>query len=68
MVIKQILCDKCGRKIADDKAHPRLVIQKYKHENLVTSPRGWRNDRTINLCEEHFTEFMTFLGGSGDEG
>lgn len=24
MVIKQILCDKCGRKIADDKAHPRL--------------------------------------------
>ena len=68
MVIKQILCDKCGGKIADDKAHPRLVIQKYKHENLVTSPRGWRNDRTINLCEEHFTEFMTFLGGSADEG
>ena len=68
MVIKQILCDKCGRKIADDKAHPRLVIQKYKHENLVTSPRGWRNARMINLCEEHFTEFMTFLGGSDDEG
>ncbi len=67
MLIKQILCDKCGRKIADDKAHPRLVIQKYKHENLVTSPRGWRNDRTINLCEEHFAEFMTFLGGSDDE-
>lgn len=67
MVIKQILCDKCGRKIADDKQHPRLVIQKYKHENLVTSPKGWRNDRTINLCEEHFTEFTAFLGGSDDE-
>ena len=67
MVIKQILCDKCGRKIADDKQHPRLVIQKYKHENLVTSPRGWRNDRTINLCEKHFAEFMAFLGGSADE-
>jgi hypothetical protein len=61
MIVKQILCDRCGAEIAGNDHPPRLVRQLYKKTTRALDPSSYRNEAKIHFCEactKHFEEFM----------
>lgn len=61
MLIKKILCDRCGAEVENEAHPPRLIKQSWKIAERVTVANGYRNAETIHFCDEcskHFEEFL----------
>lgn len=62
MIIKKVLCDRCGDEI--EEAHPpRLAKQTWVKSEKATVANGYRKADNIHLCEnclKAFEEFMNF--------
>lgn len=62
MIIKQIVCNRCGDEI-EGAYPPQLVKQTWVKSEKVTIANGYRNTDKIHLCEKcskAFEEFMEF--------
>lgn len=62
MIIKKILCDRCGAEIEGEHP-PKLVRQEWVISNRVTVANGYRNTDKIHFCDncsKHFEEFMNY--------
>lgn len=61
MLIKKILCNRCGAEVKGEEHPPQLVKQSWKNSGKCTVANGYRNDEKIHFCDEcskHFEEFM----------
>jgi hypothetical protein len=61
MVIKKILCDRCGGEIEGDAHPPRLLVQSYHISEKVCVQSAYRGNKKIHfcdVCQKHFEEFM----------
>ena len=63
MIIKNVLCDRCGAEIENEEHPPRLVKQTWVKAEKVTVANGYRNADKIHFCEtcsKAFGEFMNY--------
>lgn len=63
MIIKKVLCDRCGDEIEGGEHPPRLVKQDWVISEKVAVANGYRNAEKIHFCDncsKHFEEFMNY--------
>lgn len=63
MVIKKILCDRCGAEIEGEAHPPRIIKQEYFKSEKVCVQSAYKQVKKIHLCEnceKHFKEFMNY--------
>lgn len=65
MIIKEILCDRCCKKIKDD--HPvRISIEEYQiNETSIygAKTKGYRSKRKLHFCKKCDDAFVRFIQG-----
>lgn len=73
MIVKEIICDRCGGKI-EDKKPARIQIQEYDYTESKSYGRyakGYRTAKQIHLCDTCnycFGEFMNHKPLTSPEG
>ena len=60
MIVKEIVCDRCGAKIEGEHP-PRIVIEEYKTDVPCTQLKGYKNIKKIHLCPTCDYIFQDFL-------
>lgn len=63
MIIKKILCDRCGAEIEGENHPPRIVMQTYVESNKIAVQSAYRTDAKIHFCDDcskSFKEFMNY--------
>lgn len=63
MVIKKILCDRCGAEIEGETHPPRIVMQTYVVSTRIAVQSAYKTDAKIHFCDDcskSFKEFMNY--------
>lgn len=68
MIVKEIICDRCGVKIKEE--HPvRINIEEYSTEasnSYGVKCKGYKSARKMHLCKKCDAAFIRFIqGGEG---
>ena len=65
MIVKEIICDRCGAKIKEE--HPvRINIEEYSTAASVSygvKCKGYRSSRKMHLCKKCDDAFIRFIQG-----
>lgn len=61
MIIKTILCNRCGAEINGDPHPPMITKRAWKKSEKCTVSSGYRDTEKIHLCEGCTTNFEEFL-------
>jgi hypothetical protein len=65
MIVREIICDRCGAKIEDEAHPPLLVTRTWKKSDKITVQSGYRDDAKIHFCKSCNDAFISFMQKCG---